>query len=443
MKKTVAILLTFIMLLSACSPAVDTKKQESTSVNEKAQKEEEAIVQEASEEEKIEPEEIPLPQSELILWHSFSDEFQGELDRIVEIYNNMDNGIKVKTIRQEPESLQETLEESSEGEVDILIDFPFAYPTQTIESKMVDLDQYIRDSEIGIANFDSIIPSNISEEGTQLGGRYMIPLVKTGELLYYNKTLLDSLGLEAPVTWDEIGAHSERIYSELGITGFGSESSTELADLLINQYTDNIYKSQDVSLIQPKLIETLLMLQNGYQIGLFKTPSEQGSLLGAFENGELGMFMMSSYYSVFMVPEELEFEVGYTNIPQNPQKPYIPLNGPSVFILKTDESRQRASFDFLKYLISEQTNVELATLYHGITPFKYSSNQTYIKYLDENPALKVLATSLDSGTSIPTVDGILRIRENLKEIIDRISEGEAVEDVLNSAASQIRSIMSE
>lgn len=445
MKKTMAIVLTFIMLLSACSSApVDTKEEVDTAVKDTTETAETVETEdEEDREEQEEPVEIPLPESELILWHSFSDELQGELDRIVEIYNNMDNGIKVKTVRQEPGSTAVTLETASQDEVDLILDFPFEYSTETIKSKMVDLDEYIKNPDMGIGNFDSIFPSNLGSEVTQLGGRYMIPIVMTGEVLYYNKTLLDSLGLEAPGTWEEIGAYSERIFNELGHTGFGAESSTELADLLINQYTENIYRSQDISLIQPKLIEVMLMLQNGYQMGLYKTPSEEGSLLGSFENGDLAMFMMSTYYSVFMEPDDLEFEVGYANLPQNPQKPYIPLNGPSIFMLKTDESRERASFDFIKYLISEQTNVELAVHYHGISPFKYSGNQAYKQYLDANPALKVLAESLDSGASIPVVDGILQIRENLKEIIDKISAGEAVEDVLNTAASQIRTVLND
>lgn len=442
MKKLLAVLIAASLLLTACSIKPQTEVEKTQEKSEIAETGEDAKVQ--NEEEKIESkeeveEEIPLPNSELILWHSFSDDLQTELERIVEVYNNSDRGIKVKTVKQEAANLKAATDAAHTGEVDLLIAFPFEITKDDVGA-FIDLNNYINNEKIGITGFDKLLSGNLAKEGLDMGGRYMIPIVKTGELVYYNKTILDSMGIQIPTNWEELAQASERILNEKGINGFAAESSSELADLIISQYGDDVYKRDDFSLIQPKIIEALIKLQNSYNLGSYKTPSEEGSLIGAFESGQLAMYMTSSYYSLFLNPEEMDFEIGYCPLPQNPEKPYQPLIGPSIGILKTDESRQRASFDFIKYFISEEANIEFVKKYHGITPFNYGGNSAYADYLNSNPAMKVLAGTVKDAGSVPSVKGIIEARTHLKDIVNRIAAGEAVEDVLNSVGMEINEI---
>lgn len=443
MKKLLAVLIAVSLLLSACAIKPQTEVEQPQEKTDTSENKEDAKVQKQDEEvepvEKVE-EEIPLPESELILWHSFSDDLQTELERLVEVYNNSDRGIKVKTVKQEASNLKAATDAAHKGEVDLLIAFPFEITKENTES-FINLDEYINHEKIGLPDFDKILSGNLSKEGMELGGRYMIPIVKTGELIYYNKTIFDSMGIQSPTTWDELAQVSERILNEKGIAGFAAESSSELADLIISQYGDDVYRKDDFSLIQPKIIEAMIKLQNSYNLGSFKAPAEEGSLIGAFESGQLAMYMTSSYYSLFLNPEEMEFEVGYTPLPQNPEKPFQPLIGPSIGILKSDESRQRAAFDFIKYFISEQSNIEFVKKYHGISPFNYGGNTAYSEYLNANPSMKVLSGTMKDAGSIPAVKGIIEARSHLKDIVNRIAAGEAVEDVLNSVGMEINGIL--
>lgn len=441
MKKLLAILIAASLLLTACAIKPQTDGEQPQEKSDVADSKEDAKVEE---EEKSEPkeeveEEIPLPDSELILWHSFSDDLQTELERLIEVYNNSDRGIKVKAVKQEAANLKAATDAAHTGEVDLLIAFPFEI-TKDDAGSFIDLNNYINNEKFGIVGFDKVLSGKPAQEGNEMGGRYMIPIVKTGELVYYNKTILDSMGIEPPKTWDEMAQVSERILNEKGINGFAAESGSELADLLISQYGDDVYRKDDFSLIQPKIIEAMIKLQNSYNLGSYKAPSEEGSLIGAFESGQLAMYMTSSYYSLFLNSEEIDFEVGYSPLPQNPEKPYQPLIGPSIGILKTDESRQRAAFDFIKYFISEETNIEFVKKYHGISPFNYTTNAAYTEYLNANPAMKVLSGTIKDAGSIPAVKGIIEARSHLKDIVNRIAAGEAVEDVLNSVGMEINEL---
>ena len=101
------------------------------------------------------------------------------------------------------------------------------YPSDAVnylnEGRLVDLSVYINDPEIGIPNFKDNVPAGQYSEITQWGdGIYVFPCTTAGEVLFYNKTMFDKYGLEAPKTWTELAECSKIIHEKEGIPGFGT-----------------------------------------------------------------------------------------------------------------------------------------------------------------------------------------------------------------------------
>lgn len=80
------------------------------------------------------------------------------------------------------------------------------------------------------------VPAGQYSEITQWGdGIYVFPCTTAGEVLFYNKTMFDKYGLEAPKTWTELAECSKIIHEKEGIPGFGTDSLVDTYQCLIMQ----------------------------------------------------------------------------------------------------------------------------------------------------------------------------------------------------------------
>ena len=120
---------------------------------------------------------------------------------------------------------------------DMVTMFPSDAINYMEENLLVDLAPYINDPEIGVPNFKESMSAGMYEEITQWGedSIYLFPITATGEVLFYNKTMFDKYGLEAPQTWTDVEEASKVIYENEGIPGFGTDSVTDTYQCLIRQ----------------------------------------------------------------------------------------------------------------------------------------------------------------------------------------------------------------
>ncbi|MDO5718316.1 MAG: extracellular solute-binding protein [Tissierellia bacterium] len=428
MNKFRIVLILSVLLLTSCSNSQelvdDSQKEQLTeeiAVNDEVDEVEKELADDESSPEIDEelPEDIEMPDSEIIIWHIFSDEIEEELQRIVENYNSKENGIIVEAVSKESKDLQMALKDghSNFAKIDMMIDFPFMLEEGFLNDSFTDLSRYIEDESIGISNFDSLVEKNIKNEMSQKGGIYNFPLSRTGNIIYYNKTLLDSLNLKMPSNWDELELTSKEIMAKTGKPAFGTESAIEFIDSYLNSYSD-IYIDDKLNVNSAESLEALNRLKSNFKENLYIFNTDDGSLLGAFETGEIAFYMASSYYSDIINHEDGGFEIGYSAMPSNPKKPYKLMVGPSIFVLNSDESRQRASFDFIKYMV-EEGSIPFSKLYGGAVPYKLEDNDEYIEY-NQDPVIKVLNDMQKDAGYIPMIPGIIDSRFYFNEIMNAI-----------------------
>ena len=288
--------------------------------------------------------------------------------------------------------------------LDVLIDADKTVKVKDAEGKEIELP-------IGLtqAQKDDFI-KGYYEEGMQFGDgkMYTLPLSKSTEVLYYNKTFFAEHNLQVPKTWDELEAlcaQIKQIDPECIPLGYDSESNwfITMCEQLGSDYTtatgDNnfIFNNETNRNFVAKFREwykkgyvTTQEISGGYTSELFKK--------SASEKGNSYMSIGSSAGATHQRPDKVNgaypFDVGIATIPQmNAEAPKVISQGPSLCIFKNaDPQEVLASWLFVKYLT---TTVEFQA--------EFSMKSGYVPVIQsvaENPVYAEFLNKADGGDGI-------------------------------------------
>ncbi len=281
---------------------------------------------------------------------------------------------------------------------------------------LIDADKTVKDAlgnetVIGLtqAQKDDFI-KGYYEEGMQFGDgkMYTLPLSKSTEVLYYNKTFFEANGLQPPKTWDELEALCEQIKTidpECIPLGYDSESNwfITMCEQLGSDYTtatgDNnfIFNNETNRNFVAKFRDwykkgyvTTQEISGGYTSELFVKPST--------EVGNSYMSIGSSAGATHQRPEKVNgqypFDVGIATIPQiNAENPKVISQGPSLCIFKkADPQEVLASWLFVKYLTTTVEFQAEFSMASGYVPV--------IKSVKEHPVYADFLNKADGGDRI-------------------------------------------
>ncbi len=275
------------------------------------------------------------------------------------------------------------------------------------------------------------------------GKMYSLPIAKSTEVLYYNKTFFATHNLTVPTTWEEMEAVCRRI-REIDPTciplGYDSESNWFITmceqygsdytsatgeNFLFNNETNHNFIKMFRQWYADKLVTTEA-LSGGYTSALFTGESDSGTRAYMC----IGSTGGATYQQPNQVNGEFEFEVGITTIPQvNPEEPKVISQGPSICILKdTDPQEVLASWLFAKFLT---TNVEFQGAYsmsNGYAPVIQSirENEAYAAFLAKADtaniqayAVKVAVEQADAYYVSPAFNGSTVARDQVGMLVQK------------------------
>ena len=248
---------------------------------------------------------------------------------------------------------------------------------------------------------DDFIPGYY-EEGKQFdaeGTMYTIPLSKSTEVLYYNKTFFDANKLSVPTTWNELEDLCKKI-KEIDPTsiplGYDSESNwfITMTEQLGSEYTsatgENFrFDNED----NYAFVETF---RGWYEKGYVTTQELNGGkytseLFTATTGTKSYMSIGSSAGANHQRPtkdpstNQYPFEVGIATIPQvNPEDPQVISQGPSLCIFnKSNPQEVVASWLFVKFLATNVKFQAKFSMVSGYVPVIQSvkNDPTYASFL--------------------------------------------------------------
>ena len=253
---------------------------------------------------------------------------------------------------------------------------------------------------------DDFIPAFYNDGRVYGDGKmYTLPVVRSTEALYYNKTFFEKHGLTVPTTWDEMETVCRKI-RELEPTciplGYDSEAnwfitmceqsgspytSTEGDKFLFDNDVNKAFVKRFQGWYKDKLVTTQ-ELSGGYTSALFTGESDTGT--------RCYMCIGSTGGATYQQPNQtngvFEFEVGMVPIPQvDPANPKVISQGPSICVFRKNDSHETvAAWLFAKFLATDVVFQASVSMNNG-----YAS---VLKSAQENPVYKeFLATAGTEG----------------------------------------------
>jgi len=236
-------------------------------------------------------------------------------------------------------------------------------------------------------------------EGKQFGDgkMYTMPLSKSTEVLYYNKTFFEANNLTPPKTWDELEALCAQIKAidpSCIPLGYDSESNwfITMCEQLKTPYTS---ATGDHFLFNTEENRAFVEKFRGwYQSGYVTTQEILGSytssIFTASEGTKSYMSIGSSAGATHQRPKKVNdaypFEVGITSIPQaDASNSKVISQGPSLCIFQKENPQEvLASWLFVKYLttcVDFQAEFSMASGYVPVIK-SVGEHATYKEFID-------------------------------------------------------------
>ncbi len=310
------------------------------------------------------------------------------------------------------------------------------------------------------------------------GTMYTLPMSKSTEALYYDKTFFTKHGIKVPTTWDEMEAACaaiKEIDPDCIPLGYDSEANWFITMCMQYDNSGKLYTelsdNKDYFKFDNETTRSFVeRFKKWYDLGYFTTEELYGSYTsGLFTNTKpvdvnntpddetddviqrcymvIGSTGGASYQQP---PTDANgtplFETDMTTVPQiNPSKPQVISQGPSLCIFKSDNPQEVvASWLFVEYLTSNAGFQAAFSMASGYAPVIQSvqNNKTYTDWLGKaNGYTNLTALSVKLALSqtnayyvSPAFNGSSEAREQV---------GKLMIDVFGSEKTDIKAIIDE
>lgn len=293
------------------------------------------------------------------------------------------------------------------------------------------------------------------------GKSFAVPYRQDSWVLFYNKDLFDSAGVDYPDgswTWDDYADAATALTT--GLTGAGSSALgayqhtwQSTVQGFANGQTDSDILAGDYAYLQPYYERALKMQDAGSQVDFNTSKANQLTYQGQFGKQNAAMMGMGTWYVATLIAQQASgesdtFPWGIAPIPQESadttgiDNTPVTFGDPTGFGINAavDSSKEQAAKDFLAYAASEGAAKSLAAI--GITPallndsvvetyfsvegaptdelskFAFSTHQTEPENPTSDKAATVQGILGDLHTAV--MSGSVSIGDAIKQAEDRV-----------------------
>ena len=353
----------------------------------------------------------------LVWWHSNSGVLGEATDALVEEFNKTtgaETGIEVEAVYQGSanDTLTRVKTVAQTGNTDDLPDLVQLDATGVVDMSTYENIYYIDD--LAAANGDdlSFMLDHALESMRYKGKVIGLPFNASTILFYYNKTLFDSLGYEAPHTLDELIemapsliekdakgnisryalANVPTTYELCAFIGMqnGLSYITDMKNGHEGTPTHTVFREEGT--LKAFLEKWRELYQTG---GLYNLTS---GVSAEFAAGRTAC-MLASTSSLTSVLEAVgnRFELGVAPLPMVNEDATggVNLGGGALFTFQKDSEREIAVWTFMKFLTSAQAQLywHIETGYLPVNRYTYEMDE-YNAHCEENPLFRVASDQL-------------------------------------------------
>lgn len=260
------------------------------------------------------------------------------------------------------------------------------------------------------------------------GKTYGIPYVFSTPVLFYNATALQKAGLPADVdlsTWDKVDAAAKAVSAKTG------KPSIDVACTSIggNWCMQGVFKSNGASVLSDDrktiqfgsdvAVDTVTKMAQLTKDGVLRN-ADSNSQLEGLAKGDTAFLLQSSAVQGMLMQAAAKggWQLKAAGMPGFGSKPAVPTNsGSALFILSNDPAKQRAGWEFIKFMTSDHAYEQISTKI-GYLPLRTSLTQpggSLYDWAQKNPLIAPNLAQLDRlqpwvsypGNSYVQVDDIL------------------------------------
>ena len=321
------------------------------------------------------------------MWHYMNGGQADALNSIIEDFNaTNDKGITVNAISQGSivDLNKKVISAAQSNSLPAIINVYPDIATGLIEDKkLVNLSSFINDKNVGMADeMDDFVDSFIQETSQWNNGEvYGLPMTKSTEVLYVNKNMLESLGytledLEG-LTFEKLAEISNKAVTELGVAGFGFDSSSNaFISSLKMDGLDFVDSKGTINVDNEWVREYMTFFQQQAQSGAFRIAGEDKFLSNPFVNQKMLCYQGSSAGYAYL-NNDGAFEIAVVEVPVFEGKDKAVMQqGASLFVTNNVSAEaQYAAYEFVKFATNAENTAKFATA-TGYLPVRKSAIET-------------------------------------------------------------------
>lgn len=293
---------------------------------------------------------------EISFWHAMSGDLEKTLEKLTDKFMEANPNI---TVTLQNQSSYNDLQQKMTATLASPKDLPTltqAYPHWMINAMqdelLVDLKPYIENETIGSENYNDMLEG--FKTASEIDGKiYGMPFNKSTEVIWYNKTLFDELGLEVPTTFEEFAQVAKTITEKKGIVGAGFDALNNFYTTYLKNKGVDFNSETDVT--SAESVEAANYYLDGIKEGYFRIAGTDMYLSGPFANETLGMYVGSNAGESFVKQGvDGKFEIGVAPYPAES----VMQQGTDLYMFSSATAEQRtAAFEFLKFLTSTENQI--------------------------------------------------------------------------------------
>ena len=397
----------------------------------------------------------------ITFYHTMGSYFRDVLDEYIAEFNKLYPNITVK--HEQIGGYDDVFSQiRTQLNVGISPNIAYCYPhhvaTYDLVNAVVTLDQFI-DSTVTIERADGSVEvigltdsqkaaffGALFGEGSAYGDgyTYTMPMSKSVEVLYYNKSFFEEHNLKVPTTWEEMEEVCRQIKAidpNCIPLGYDSEANWFI-NLALQCGGDYTSATGEHYLFDNETNrEFIKMLREWYQDGLITTQEILGSdtselFTKSQYDGTTAYMVISSsagakHHRPYMVNGEYPFEVGIAPLPQvDPSNPKAYTNGPSLCLFGGENisgAEAVASWLFIKFLTTNPEFQAAFSMASGYMPVTEAALEVpeYVEYLNNADNLdhisalanKVAIEQADAYVYVPAFVGCDEARYQVGNIL--------------------------
>ncbi len=353
---------------------------------------------------------------EIEFWHYMTGDLETTLTTLTDEFNSTNEyGITVKLVNQGNASdLQSKL--TTNAAAGTLPDLTQAYNNWFTEyaQEVVPLDDFVAND---FDNYEDIVQS-YRDENSEYGFISGLPFNKSTYLYFYNKTMFDELGLEAPKTWDDLYTIGEKFMTEKELASLGYDDRAGMIEALVKQTGSEYVTADGVQFDNEQGQAAVTMMTDLYNKGYARLAGDGEFFSTLLSNGLIAAYVGSSAGVSYITADG--WELGVAPLPAG-EKAAANMAGTNLIMFAKDENAQNAAWEYMKYLTSTEVTTKWA-METGYLPVRTSAfeSEEYQAFMAENPAAAAAYEQADNFFASPTFDGSNDVRSAMNTKIEEI-----------------------